>query len=373
MTSSQGLVKLLSIDGGGVRGLAALVILEQVMDVANEERRKAGLPRQDPWQMFDIIGGTSTGGLIAIMLGRLRMSLDKCKEAYMNLSQRAFTPKNIISRAVGSPGLGPKFKVEPLEKAIREILEAARPILGVDPNEALLYEENGPCKVFVVSHLQNISGHTAIFRSYRNFARPIEKLETMKIWQACRGTSAATTFFKPLEIGEDIYSDGGLLYNNPVQLVHIEAAEMFPGRETLLLSLGTGISSDKVFNPNFANIGTQLADLATQTEKEAEVFFRKDGAQAARSKRYFRLNIPNIGNIALDEAKELNRIKNATEKFLNEGEVGLKIQSCSEQLAEGELRLPETPRNESNDSMVTNVAPVDDSGLQERFQSLRPQ
>jgi hypothetical protein len=75
------------------------------------------------------------------------MPLDKCKEAYMNLSQRAFTPQNIISWAVGSPALGPKFKVEPLEQAIREILEATGPILGLDPTEALLYEENGPCKV----------------------------------------------------------------------------------------------------------------------------------------------------------------------------------------------------------------------------------
>jgi predicted acylesterase/phospholipase RssA len=195
----------------------------------------------------------------------------------------------------------------------------------------------------------------------------------MKIWQACRGTSAATTFFKPLAIGEDIYSDGGLLYNNPVQLTHIEGAEMFPGRQTVLISLGTGISSDKVFNPNFTNVGIQLADLATQTEKEADAFFRKDGAQAHRSRRYFRFNVPNIGDIALDEAKELNKIKNATEKYLNEGEVGLKIQSCSEQLAEGELRLPETPQNELNDSMVTDAAPVDESGLQERFQSLRSQ
>lgn len=81
------------------------------------------------------------------MLGRLRMPLSKCKEAYMNLSRRAFTPKNLISRIVTTPGLGPKFKVEPLEKAIEEILEAARPILGVGSGDALLYEENSPCKV----------------------------------------------------------------------------------------------------------------------------------------------------------------------------------------------------------------------------------
>ena len=81
------------------------------------------------------------------MLGRLRMPLQKCKDAYMDLSKRAFTPKNIISRIVESPGLGPKFKVEPLEQAIKEILEAARPHLRVGPEEALLYEDNGACKV----------------------------------------------------------------------------------------------------------------------------------------------------------------------------------------------------------------------------------
>jgi hypothetical protein len=196
----------------------------------------------------------------------------------------------------------------------------------------------------------------------------------MKIWQACRGTSAATTFFEPLAIEKDVYSDGGLLHNNPVQLVHIEGAEMFPGRETLLVSLGTGISSDKKFNPNFTDIGIQLADLATQSEKDADAYFRKDGGQAARSQRYFRFNIPNIGDIALDEANELNTIKNAAEKFLNEGEVGWKLQSCSEQLAQGEPRLPETPGNDLNDSIPTAIdgAPVDESGLQERFQSLRP-
>jgi patatin-like phospholipase/acyl hydrolase len=52
----------LSIDGGGVRGLAAIVVLEQLMDAANEEGQKKGLPPQEPWEMFDMIGGTSTGG-----------------------------------------------------------------------------------------------------------------------------------------------------------------------------------------------------------------------------------------------------------------------------------------------------------------------
>jgi hypothetical protein len=42
--------------------LAAIVVLEMIMDAANEERRKNNLPPQEPWEMFDMIGGTSTGG-----------------------------------------------------------------------------------------------------------------------------------------------------------------------------------------------------------------------------------------------------------------------------------------------------------------------
>lgn len=59
---TDGAVKLLSIDGGGVRGLSALVILEQVMDMVNHVRKQRGLEPQEPWQLFDMIGGSGTGG-----------------------------------------------------------------------------------------------------------------------------------------------------------------------------------------------------------------------------------------------------------------------------------------------------------------------
>jgi patatin-like phospholipase/acyl hydrolase len=49
-------------DGGGVRGLSALVMLEQLMEAANGKRAGMNLEPQEPWEMFDMIGGTSTGG-----------------------------------------------------------------------------------------------------------------------------------------------------------------------------------------------------------------------------------------------------------------------------------------------------------------------
>jgi patatin-like phospholipase/acyl hydrolase len=53
---------LLSLDGGGVRGLSTLYILKGLMARLNYQRQKADLPRVKPCEVFDLIGGTSTGG-----------------------------------------------------------------------------------------------------------------------------------------------------------------------------------------------------------------------------------------------------------------------------------------------------------------------
>jgi predicted acylesterase/phospholipase RssA len=76
---------LLSLDGGGVRGLSTLQIIKQLMELINPENP----PK--PCGYFDMIGGTSTGGLIALMLGRLGMTVDDVIEAYIELSPKIFT------------------------------------------------------------------------------------------------------------------------------------------------------------------------------------------------------------------------------------------------------------------------------------------
>lgn len=53
---------LLSLDGGGVRGLSTLYILRDIMVALNDAREQAGLPSAKPCDVFDLIGGTSTGG-----------------------------------------------------------------------------------------------------------------------------------------------------------------------------------------------------------------------------------------------------------------------------------------------------------------------
>ena len=70
-------LRVLSLDGGGVRGISSLYILKELMAQIAREHRVENPDQPElspcPCEYFDLICGTSTGGLIALMLGRLRM------------------------------------------------------------------------------------------------------------------------------------------------------------------------------------------------------------------------------------------------------------------------------------------------------------
>lgn len=70
-----------------------------------------------PCDYFDLIAGTGTGGLIAIMLGRLRMSIVDCMRVYVEMTRRVFETDKTI---VGIPYRSTLFKASKLEDAIRD-------------------------------------------------------------------------------------------------------------------------------------------------------------------------------------------------------------------------------------------------------------
>lgn len=86
-------LNLLSLDGGGVKGLFTILVLQRLLEeVAHlEEARGQVTTRKRPCDYFDLIGGTSTGGLLAIMLGRLQMDTAACVRTYRALSKRVFS------------------------------------------------------------------------------------------------------------------------------------------------------------------------------------------------------------------------------------------------------------------------------------------
>jgi patatin-like phospholipase/acyl hydrolase len=114
MSSGNRKLRLLSLDGGGARGLSSIIILQRLMEIIDPENP----PR--PCDYFDMIGGTSTGGLIAIMLGRLRMTTQECRIAYEEIMPSVFTKRQHRSTLTGQ--LQGRFDSDALEKAIRTLL-----------------------------------------------------------------------------------------------------------------------------------------------------------------------------------------------------------------------------------------------------------
>lgn len=210
---ASALRKILCLDGGGVRGLASLMILKHLMD--RLESQRGG--RLEPWQEFDMISGTSTGGLIAIMLGRLRMTVEESIEAYKTLSQRIFSPvhsrANIAGRAITTLKTEGKFESEPLEQVVKEMCRNR----GLSEAELLKDNSDDSPKVFVCA-AQGVNADAVVIRSYKSGDDEWDDLyDICKIWEAARATSAASTFFPPIQIGYQKYVDGALRYNNPIE------------------------------------------------------------------------------------------------------------------------------------------------------------
>lgn len=87
-------VRLLSLDGGGVKGISSMMILDDIMKRVRELEGHPADPEQHlPHKYFDLAGGTSTGGLAALMMFRLKLSTKKTSDHYDNMSKQIFRPK----------------------------------------------------------------------------------------------------------------------------------------------------------------------------------------------------------------------------------------------------------------------------------------
>lgn len=107
-----------------MRGYSMLIILQELMHrtfVESEGRAPKRHEIPKPADHFDLIAGTGTGGLIAIMLGRLRLDIETCKDVYVRMTRRVFETDKTIA---GIPYRHTLFKASKLEEAIKECVRA---------------------------------------------------------------------------------------------------------------------------------------------------------------------------------------------------------------------------------------------------------
>lgn len=176
----------------------------------------------------------------------------------------------------------------------------------------------------------------AILRSYKTPQISQYHFERLKIWEAARATSAATTFFAPIEIDDFRmrFVDGGLSTNNPIRVVYTEAQHLWPGRneDFVLLSIGTGNSPSPTLKGGLRTVLKTLAALATETERTSDQFF-DEHINMARAHRLFRFNVTRgLENIKLNEYEHQDSIIEETKSYLNRPVPAQMMENCVSKL-----------------------------------------
>ncbi|EWZ28232.1 hypothetical protein FOZG_18073 [Fusarium oxysporum Fo47] len=322
-------IKLLSLDGGGIRGLSSLIILKYLM-----KRVRPDNPPK-PCEYFDLIGGTSTGGLIAIMLGRLRMDVDTCIEKYGELSSRVFQPKRA------------GYRSGRLEQEIKNMVEEVE---GDAQSRLLQIGPDPECRVFVCAFTNDLNVPVRL-RSYST-ADSVDSLSGSRcaIWEAARATSAAATFFDRIQVGRQYYVDGATGYNNPVEVVLEEANSIWPdalARIQCLVSIGTGVPDLRDFGDNLKGVFETVKEIATETEITQKRFL-KNHVHLGVKGRYFRLNVNEgrLTGVGLDEHKKQGRIEIASEDYLEDPQTRTLVDEFLAVRAPLAHRTSETPVNQ---------------------------
>ncbi|KAF8967329.1 hypothetical protein BDZ97DRAFT_2073670 [Flammula alnicola] len=335
-------VNLLSLDGGGIRGVSELTILHEIMSRVQARKGLAELPK--PCDYFHLIGGTSTGGLISIMLGRLQMTTEQAMEKYNLIAEKIFSNKNRKLKAQDGT-----FKSTTLKEEIQKVV--AGTFEGYT-GEELMFDHsvaNEMGKAFVCAVSADNMRFITRFRTYR-----VDKNQSSncKIWEAARATTAAATFFKRIELAgvggvKKPFLDAGIKCNNPVVEVREEARQIFgDGRKLgVLVSLGTGqpgtigLKKPDAFQKL---LPTELIDtlksVATDCEAVADALTTQF---ITHPSVYFRFNVTHgAGEVSLEEWKMIGTIIAHTESYLRDAQVSAHVDSVVSHLCGEPQRAP---------------------------------
>ncbi|MGP1308762.1 MAG: patatin-like phospholipase family protein [Phycisphaerales bacterium] len=237
--SAQHRRRILTLDGGGIRGALSLGVLREVERSYREERGDPDLVLGD---VFDLIAGTSTGAIIATCLA-WGMSVDETLDLYRTRGRAMFRPARTwqLVRA--------KYRAD-------AIAETFRSIFVEDSGEPALLGSSRLRSLLLVVMRNATTGSPWPLCSnpdakYNDRAHPECNLD-IPLWRLLRASTAAPTFFPPerIEIGsqEFVFIDGGVTpHNNPslIALLTATLPEYRVGWNTgpddlFLLSIGTG-------------------------------------------------------------------------------------------------------------------------------------
>jgi len=219
-------IKILCIDGGGIRGIIPAIIL-------GDMQKRLG---KDLYNFFDLIAGTSTGGIIALGIGTAcnsghPYSPDELVNLYVENGPAIFkkellTPEKEL--------VGPKYSPDGLQTALEQFFQKTELAAALTPLLISSYDLQSQLPFF--------------FKSHRIAADPAYNWPVVEV---ARATSAAPTYFPPLHLarGREDYAlvDGGVFVNNPSMAAYAEARTLYGNApKFVVVSVGTGDRQDRI-------------------------------------------------------------------------------------------------------------------------------
>ncbi|KAM8862160.1 calcium-independent phospholipase A2-gamma-like isoform 1-T1 [Synchiropus picturatus] len=305
-------IRILSIDGGGLRGLLALQTLHRLETLSGKPIYK----------LFDYICGVSTGAILGFMLGVFQISPNECDDLYRKLGSDVFK-QNVIVGTVKMGWSHAFYDSEAWEKVLKEKI-----------GSHLLVEtsRNPECpKVAAVSTIVNRGTplKAYVFRNYNHL--PTVRSHYLggchhQLWQAVRASSAAPGYFQEFTLGSDLHQDGGLLINNPTALAIHECKCLWPNTPLeCVVSLGTGrFETAGRGSSTYTSLKTKLANVISSATNTEEVHAMLDAFLPADT--YFRFNPYISEDISMDESRQekLNLLQAEGLRYLERNEEKLK-------------------------------------------------
>ena len=207
--------RILSMDGGGIRGIFTATVLAEL-----EEKYLSGGSVAD---YFDLVVGTSTGGIIALGLAA-GMTSSQLAELYMTRGGEIFPPRGRLIRGLVQL-VSTGYRRKPLDTILSDVLGDLK----------LRDSRSRLC----IPSLDGKYGDVYVFKTPHHPDYRKDGAELMS--KVAAATSAAPTYFKPVEDGY-IFADGGVWANNPIMVGLVEALSAFKTTpdDIQILSIGCG-------------------------------------------------------------------------------------------------------------------------------------
>ena len=289
-------MKTLNLQGGGCLGYGQTIILTELEKLAD----------RPSYTLFDIIGGTSVGCIIGAHLS-VGIPAETVTKFFTESAPNIFKKKwySKLSMLWGA-----KYNPEQLELALKNLLG----------NKTLK-----DCKTkFIATSYDWVSDRPVYFKSYEKSSQTenyiiIGNDSDIKLWEVCRASAAAQTYFPAYKYKNMVLIDGGNASdNNPDMLILSETISHTNVhiRDIEMLSIGAGnttwkASPNTMVNPCIAVAGLKTIDIVFSAGESAEVY----KASNILKNTYNRL-VPDLGDgFEIDDASEqtLNKLKDAAD------------------------------------------------------------